>query len=265
MKYYVVSDIHSYYTPLMTALTEKGFFDTSTPNTEKKLIVLGDAFDRGEDTVKVAEFLLKLHKENRLIYITGNHEDLLYQCIQMICQGRIYEIACGMSHHYTNGTFNTLLHLGGMDIREAANYPDLLIKNVKDTSCYRELLPATVDYFEAGSYIFCHGWIPSTEKYRGRKTDYVYYSDWRNSDTFWWRAARWYNGMDLACNHKVIEPEKTIICGHWHTSWGHCHIDNTCSEYGEDADYSPFFAKGIIAVDACTARTQKVNCIIIDV
>ena len=36
-----------------------------------------------------------------------------------------------------------------------------------------------------------------------------------------------------------------------------------CSEYGEDADFSPYYEKGIIAIDASTANSGKVNCIVI--
>ena len=39
MKYYVVSDVHGFYTPLVSALKEKGFFDDKEPH---KLIVCGD-------------------------------------------------------------------------------------------------------------------------------------------------------------------------------------------------------------------------------
>lgn len=31
-----------------------------------------------------------------------------------------------------------------------------------------------------------------------------------------------------------------------------------------DADFSPYYNKGIIAIDACTAKTLKVNCIVIE-
>lgn len=52
---------------------------------------------------------------------------------------------------------------------------------------------------------------------------------------------------------------KTIYCGHWHSSWGHCKIDKICSEYGKDADFSPFIKDGIVAIDACTAHSGIVN------
>ena len=56
MKYFIVSDVHSYYSILKKTLDEKGF----SPNEDHVLMVLGDAFDRGEETREMAEFLLSL-------------------------------------------------------------------------------------------------------------------------------------------------------------------------------------------------------------
>ena len=62
----------------------------------------------------------------------------------------------------------------------------------------------------------------------------------------------------------VIEPNKTIICGHWHCSYGHAKIEGVGSEFDIDADFSPYKAKGIIAIDACTAHSKKINCIVVE-
>ena len=70
--------------------------------------------------------------------------------------------------------------------------------------------------------------------------------------------------MELACKYGIIEPDKTIVCGHWHTSWGHSRINRSCSEWGADAIFTPFYAYGIIAIDACTAYSGKINCIAFD-
>jgi hypothetical protein len=83
--------------------------------------------------------------------------------------------------------------------------------------------------------------------------------DWRNADRSEWKYARWYNGIEAAFQG-VIEPKKTIVCGHWHASYGHARRRNTHA-FGEDADHSTFFDKGIIALDACTAISKKVNCV----
>jgi serine/threonine protein phosphatase 1 len=120
MKYYVVADVHGYYSYLIKALEEAGFFD----ETELcKLVVCGDLLDRGEEARELVEFMMGLLKEDRLIYILGNHEDLFIQCLQEISRGEVYRIALGMSHHYRNGTWDTLLQLADMEADDAFNDP----------------------------------------------------------------------------------------------------------------------------------------------
>ena len=68
MKYYVTADVHSYYDELMTALTEKGFFEEQTPH---KLIICGDLFDRGTQAAKMQAFILELLAKDRVILIRG--------------------------------------------------------------------------------------------------------------------------------------------------------------------------------------------------
>lgn len=36
------------------------------------------------------------------------------------------------------------------------------------------------------------------------------------------------------------------------------------SQYDEDADHSPFYGDGIIAIDACTPLSKKINCLVLE-
>lgn len=261
MKYYVVSDIHGYYTYLKKALEDVGFFSESG---ECKLVVCGDLLDRGSEARELIEFMMQLLKEDKLIYILGNHEDLLVQCLQEIARGGVHEISCGMSHHYYNRTWDTLLQISEMTENEAYKNPNELVRRVLNSQFYRKLLPAGVDYYETPSYIFTHGWIPCFTKGFRPYVSYTYNSNWRKADIMDWQKARWHNGIELACKHQVIEPEKTIVCGHWHASYGHSQINHSCSEWGKDADFSPFSSKGILAIDAATSNSLKVNCVVIE-
>lgn len=54
MRYYVVSDIHGYYTQMKSALEKAGFFSDTTPH---KLIMLGDLFDRGHEAKQLQQFI----------------------------------------------------------------------------------------------------------------------------------------------------------------------------------------------------------------
>lgn len=69
--------------------------------------------------------------------------------------------------------------------------------------------------------------------------------------------------MDAAHDGVIIKG-KTIVCGHWHCSYGHARYERKCLEFSADADFSPYSAKGIIAIDACTAHSHKMNCLVIN-
>ena len=60
MKYYVVADVHGFFSELKLALTEKGFFNDKEPH---KLIMCGDLLDRGTEALEVQSFILDLMKK----------------------------------------------------------------------------------------------------------------------------------------------------------------------------------------------------------
>jgi hypothetical protein len=117
-----------------------------------------------------------------------------------------------------------------------------------------------VDYYEVCDYIFVHGWIPS----------YSHLDDFRDGNEDDWKQARWLNGMDMWRNPKNRVEGKTIVVGHWHCSWGWSHIDQKYKEFPQPShkhflySFQPWAKDGIIAIDACTAYTGKVNCIVIE-
>lgn len=258
MRYYVVADTHGYYTYLEQALREAGFFDDTEPH---KLILCGDLLDRGGEANRLVDFTVDLLDRGMLIFVLGNHEDLFIQCLQEISRSGGREIS---GHHYHNGTWDTMLQISGMSKEAANRMPSELIHRVMESPFYRRLLLAGVDYFETPNYIFTHGWIPCITEGVIPYDGYSYDPNWRNADTAEWRKARWFNGMNVACNYHVTVPDKTVVCGHWHASYGHANIEHKGSERGEDADFSPFYADGIIAIDASTPLTQRVNCIVIE-
>lgn len=261
MKYYVVSDVHGFYTELKEALERAGFFTETEPC---KLVVCGDVLDRGKEACLLVDFLIDLLNEDKLVYVLGNHEELLVQCLQEISRGGIFEIACGMSHHYRNGTWDTLIQLSGMKEAEALSAAGTLVASVKNSPFYKTLLPKAKDYFETPSYIFIHGWIPCKTSGQYPRYAYAYNPNWREAGRDDWYRARWFNGMEFACKRGIKEKEKIIICGHFHASYGHALFEGRGVDFGKNADYTPFYADGIIAIDACTAVSKFVNCIVIE-
>ena len=247
MKYYVTADIHGYYSIFLKALRESGFFEDSEPH---KLIILGDLFDRGSEALELQSFVLQLMEEDRLILIKGNHEDLFED---MVTKDR----GIAYRHHISNGTFDTALQLTAYDRVMAGlrNYD--FADAAKQTPFYRQIIPSMQDYFETEHYVFVHGWIPGMDK----PGAYEYDPDWRSAGPAAWAKARWMNGMDAVQN---CGEEKAVLCGHWHASYGHARYEQKGSEFGADADFSPYYAPGIIALDACTAVSGKVNVIVLE-
>ena len=247
MRYYVISDVHGFYTNMTDALKSAGYFDDPQPH---KLIILGDLFDRGTEALALQSFVTDLLERDAVILVRGNHEDLFEKMITED-HGIAYQL------HISNGTYDTALQLTGYDPVMAGLRHYDFADAAMETPYYQKIIPAMVNYYETAHYVFVHGWVPGVFSKRG----YNYFSDWRDCPEPEWAAARWFNGM--ACISSTGE-EKTIVCGHWHASYGHSRIEERCSEFGPDADFTPYYGNGIIALDACTAVSGFVNCILIE-
>ena len=246
MKYYVLSDIHGFYTLFQKTLRESGYFDDRE---EKRLLLLGDLFDRGEEALAMQECILELMEQREVILVRGNHEDLFRELVTSD-HGR------PLRHHVQNGTYDTLEQLTGLT-GYSWNANRQLASAGRETPLYTRIIPAMLDYYETKNYIFTHGWIPCQSWYGGLAYD----PDWREADSAAWREARWTNPMEAA---RTAKPEgKTVVCGHFHCSYGHARFEGKGSEFGPDADFSPYMAPGIIAIDACTAYSKRMNCIVL--
>lgn len=256
MKYYVTADVHGFFTELKTALAEKGFFEDPEPH---KLVVCGDLFDRGQEALQLQAFILELLSRDQVILIRGNHEDLTLDLLHN-WSSRSYL----QRHHNHNGTVNTVCQLTGFSPRDIDTGPEEVGRAFLKTPLIQTVIPATVDYFETDHYIFVHGWIPCIPvALTNDEVGYVYAPAWREAGKAQWARARWINGMEAA-HSGVIEDDKTIVCGHWHCSFGHARYHSNGSEFEGDAHFEPYYDEGIIALDACTVHSGKVNCIVIE-
>ena len=239
MKYFVCADIHGYFDEWQSALKEKGF---DIENSTHKIIICGDLFDRGRQPKQIIDYVLS-HKD-KFILIRGNHEDLMQEMIDR--NNSTYQ-------DLSNGTAQTIVdlypewHVSEFDLKKIA----------KDTGL-QEILDMCIDYFETEKYIFVHGWIPIIENC------YEYDSDWRNARKDRWEKARWSNPVEMY-RYEIYEPNKTIVCGHWHASafWHELDFEKY-SEFGEKANFEPFVTDKMIALDACTAYSHKVNVVVIE-
>ncbi len=256
MRYFVTADTHGYYHLLEKALRDAGFFDCQVPH---KLVLLGDCMDRGSEALAMQAFLLKLFEEDRLILIRGNHEDLWCDMIEDFYDIR-HDMMYGMSHHARNGTFDTALQLTGLRKTEAITRCGAFLYLAKQTPYHKTLIPHAIDYLETEHHLFTHGYLPS-EEIAGR---WHLKRNWREADEAAWRRARWINGMEAVLRPENRLADKTVVCGHYHTSYGHAKLEGICTEFGEDALFTPYEGNGVLALDACTYRSGFVNCVVID-
>ena len=260
MKIYAVADTHGFYSELIKALTKAGWFEDNGP---KLLVVCGDMMDRGREAQKMQAFMMDLLSKGQLVFVRGNHEDLMLTMLDDILDD-FSPFADYRSYHIRNGTLDTAAQLNMFTFPEFVKRHRDFVFKAKQTDFIKNLIPASVNYFETKNYIFVHGWIPCNRDRIYGLNQYTFKPDWRKASDEEWKNARWINGMEAGVFSDVIEDGKTIVCGHWHTSYGHSKIHRKCTEFGPDAIFEPFNDKGIMALDACTAHSGFVNCVVIE-
>ena len=253
MKYYVTSDVHGFYTPLIKALTEKGFFEDKS---EHKLVICGDLFDRGKESVELQKFLLELMDKNELILVRGNHEDIFED---FLLKDKCFD---AFGDYDENGTLRTAIQLSGYKKGTGGLTREKLCEALLETPYHKIIIPSMLNYYETEHYIFVHGWYPckSSMYIHPRVKRYFPDPDWRNASEDQWKDARWYNGMDAAQDKA---EEKTVFCGHRTASYGHAMYERR-NPVIEGYDYTPYYGPGVIAVDACTVKSGFVNVVVVE-
>lgn len=267
MKYFAVSDIHSHYKELMTALKQAGF---DKDNPEHILIVCGDVFDRGKESIKVYDFLRKLPKERKVL-IRGNHEYLLKEAVN---REEFY------TYDRSNGTVSTVAEFAGMEYLMTYAFSEKACKSFKRKGVWKWLnSDEWVDYFELDRFIFVHSFIPlvnddNLPSWYVNARRFNYEPNWR---TLWadrdmystiWEDATW------GCPWKLYEEGylrqendngKTLVCGHWHASDFYKNLNKENVTTDNEKEYMKlYYSKDIIALDACTAYSGFCNVLVID-
>lgn len=250
MRYYVVSDLHGYFTEFINALRGKGWFEDGG---EKALIILGDLFDRGKEAKQLQDFVLELMRKKQVILIKGNHEEIMERLVDSAFAGDIEQAV------YTrNGTADTAFQLTGMDYVRATAMPEAFAKRLSNTPFVSRIIPEMLDYYETESFVFVHGWIPCTDYgvVNGQQR-FVSLKDWRNATQKQRSDSRWHNG--IAAHYSGVRVAgKTVVCGHNPVTYGHVYLR------GEEEKYTPYYDDGIIAIDGRVAVSGIVNCIVVE-
>ncbi len=230
---FAVSDIHGHYTALKAALDEAGF----DPKNEQHLLIgCGDYFDRGNENLKVLQYLDRLRNK---VLLRGNHEDML---LEIFRSGRLKE------HNFRNGTVETISELFGKYAIDALGRVDFTGKS-RMLDRITDFIEETVDYYETAQYVFTHGWLPT-----GIRGDGFYIDpQWRKASPARWEKARWvkWNEMYTSCDRL---PDKTIVCGHMPAFYAHKFDPSR-----ENTDPSIFHGEGVVVLDGGTYTSGTVN------
>lgn len=275
-KYFVVSDLHSFCQPLLSSLAKAGF-DKANPG--HILIVLGDIFDRGDETLEIYDFLRGL-PDDRLILIYGNHEHLYFELLNKKYPGE---------HDFGNGTVKTFCHIAKEDPKYLAlvEYGDLdCVKVFEDPIVFWKRVRSKVkkseitkwlksdswrNYYELGRFVFVHSFIPvelKTEfnasvfmawpKSRLNSNVLRFRPDWRNATDSEWSDATWgcpFRLLTAGCFDGELKNGKTLVCGHWHTSDFYWALEKK-----DDAAGEIYFSDGIIGVDGGVSVLPSGEC-----
>lgn len=236
MKYFVVADGHGHATKTINALEEAGF---DKLNNNHKVLMLGDMFDRGPENLEMWEFIQELNKEDKLIYILGNH-DLFFDDL-------------------TDVSFNVLYNGFGKTLKQL--FPDVLFEDMEEAFNNSELgkwLLSNPLYFETKNYVFTHAGLPLG-------------SDWKNTIN---KEHTWTNTEDFFKNDLTVTNDlhKTVVCGHWHAA----KLKNTFSDnpsknitdiyYNEDNHNTYYHSDGQkIGIDGCVnLKFGKINVLVVE-
>ena len=266
-KYFIVSDVHSFYDEMMDALNKAGY-DANNPN--HYLVFNGDIFDRGDGTLQLYD-LVRTHRKDNIILIRGNHEYLLTDCIY---RGEFF------IHDWHNGTAKTIASLA---LNKPFTTKEFYHTPIDTYACCQMLKDmgvakwiesdSWVDYLEIGPYIITHSFIPldvhglhrmmdvfyesANQEYSPYNAYFEFKDDWREEATQrHWKACTWGNPYRLYkdgwFDHEK-EKGKYLISGHWGTS-DYWHDKNKFDAYQDDH---------FIGLDATTALSHQINVAII--
>ena len=131
-------------------------------------------------------------------------------------------------HNYINGTLQTLSDFFGKYAIDPADDTIDFSGKTRTVDRLCDFIEETVDYFETDNYLFVHGWVAED---KGSAAS--------------WLEARWKKWTEQYQGIPPI-PGKTVVCGHMPT-------------FGDI-----FHGNGLIAIDAGTDDTQRINVLVLE-
>ena len=182
--YFIISDIHGHYNEMIDSLKLNNY---DKNNNTHHLLVLGDMFDRGNQSKEVLEYMYKLKLENKVSIVLGNHESFLIEFLD----GNYSRALFNMKF---NGFAKTLESLSGEKLTLEDDLYEVNFK-IKEKYIYLyNFLKSMPVFIEIKDYIFVHGGVKHGTK------------NWKENshrDFIWGRESQF----------KIV-PGKTVVCGH---------------------------------------------------
>lgn len=245
MKKFVITDIHGHYEEMLNALNDAGYHKN---NPDHLLISLGDLFDRGPASDKVFEYVMSIKNK---ILIRGNHDLMLERLFKS--KKPLFDDV-----YSRNGVIDSVCQ-----ITRVNGYLDAFYR-LKSMVSVKEYFDCLRWFYEDEYRIYVHSWVPFDD-------DGYSYKSFRNSKDAAWIDACWCNPFEryeFGYNNNIL-PDKTIVFGHWSTSYAHHwyegvgeemptknNINNCCLDIYKNAD--------IVALDGCTYLTNRVNVLVVE-
>ena len=190
---------------------------------------------------KVYDFVCSL---KRKVLIRGNHDERLL-AIMSEKHVQVYELY--------NGTDITVEEFFGT--ASIGSYGHIKFPAYgKMAGNLRRFISSMLDFYETEHYVFVHSWIPLEIE---GKTQLIL-ENWRKADAEAWHNARFLEWQQLYGTSAML-TEKTIVCGHRPARLGHMF-----DPFREPDNSNIFYGDGMIAIDAGTVRSGRVNVLILD-
>lgn len=262
-KNFVFSDVHGNYDALIKSLLDAGYDDN---NPTHRLISIGDAFDRGPQSLDIYRLLSR----TRSIAIKGNHDEFFQEFLEKGSDGEF--VLFNILH---NGLGETIKSFGRLDDDFFKVFKPEDLDRIRDNilNTYgglRRDIQKMPLYFETKNFIFCHAGI------NGKL------SDWRDTpkDFMLWDITQ----THLPCQN----TNKFVVIGHHHVdqvaenaistgidfdkmtqsngrvSYRVGNEKKTIASFGNQDKFAPIRIGNKIAIDGCVSLSNKVNVLVIE-
>ena len=237
MKYFVTSDIHGHYQVLLHEL-KKVEFDEE--NNNHQLLILGDMFDRGDESKEVFEYLYRLNKEGKATIILGNHDTFMIELLEGNYNRALFNVE-------RNGFMRTLVSFTENKLKKTDSlkkYKETIERKYPYILKWLKSLPL---YLEIDEYIFVHGGIDPSLK------------DWRNASTF-----------DFVWSYEVKMdelPGKIVVAGHHRvpTIRDPYRSDYESMHKEDPSLFDPLYLDGKILIDRFVEVSKELNVLVLDI